>query len=106
MSNTTSKSTKAAALARVQALVAGTKKHFPNGSFTLGNVAYTTATLVQALESLANAIVALNAAQASARDAKSTLTTTPAEQRALESPGQAGEGHRTTTGCAATALYE
>lgn len=78
MSNT-SKSTKAAALALVQALIAGTKKHFPNGSFTLGNVAYTTATLIQALESLANAIVALNAAQASARDAKAALSTTDAK---------------------------
>jgi hypothetical protein len=60
-------------LARVLALIAGTLKHFPNGSFTLGNSAYTTATLVQALQSLADAINALNAVQASAKDAKAAL---------------------------------
>jgi hypothetical protein len=35
-------------LALVQGLISGTQKHFPSGSFTLGNVTYTTATLVQA----------------------------------------------------------
>jgi hypothetical protein len=46
MSSITSKRTKAAALAQVQALIAGTQKHFPSGSFTLGSTAYTTASLV------------------------------------------------------------
>ena len=49
MSRTTS-NTKAAALAHVQALIAGTQKHFPNGSFTLGNTTYTSASLVQVLQ--------------------------------------------------------
>ncbi len=73
MSSTTSKPNKATALTRVQALIAGTQKHFPNESLTLGNTAFTTATLIQALESLANALVALNAAHVSVRDAGMAL---------------------------------
>jgi pyruvate/2-oxoglutarate dehydrogenase complex dihydrolipoamide acyltransferase (E2) component len=73
MSTNTSKPNKAIALTRVQALIAGTEKYFPNGSFTLGNAAYTTATLVQALKSLENAIVALNAAHISVKDAGTAL---------------------------------
>ena len=69
MSQSTSSESKAAALAQVQALIAGTLKHFPSGSFTLGNATFTTATLVQALKSLADAIVQLNAAQLAAKDA-------------------------------------
>jgi hypothetical protein len=69
-SNTiTSTPNKATALARVQALMAGTQKHFPNGSFTLGNTAYTTDTLVQALQGLEHALIVLNAAHASVKDA-------------------------------------
>jgi hypothetical protein len=60
-------------LARVQALIAGTQKHFPSGSFTLGNVAYTTASLVQLFQSLGNAIAATNAAQTSAKDAVAAM---------------------------------
>jgi hypothetical protein len=60
-------------LARVQALIAGMQKHFPSGSFTLGNVAYTTASLVQLLQSLANAIAATNAAQTSAKEAVAAM---------------------------------
>ena len=66
-------SNKAAALAQVQALVAGTLKHFPNGTFTLGNTTYTTATLVEALKNLEQVLVALNAAQANAKDAVTAL---------------------------------
>jgi len=73
MSNTTSKPNKATALARVQALIAGTQKHFPSESFKLGNTAFTTATLIQALESLASALVTLNAAHVSVRDAGMAL---------------------------------
>jgi hypothetical protein len=73
MSSITSKPNKAVALAQVQALVAGTLKHFPNGSFTLGNTAYTTATLVQALQSLEQALGTINAAQTSAKDAVTAL---------------------------------
>jgi len=69
MSSTTSKPTRRTALAQVQALIAGTQKRFPNESFTLGNTAYTTATLTQALQGLAGALAALSAAHASAKDA-------------------------------------
>jgi hypothetical protein len=69
----TKSNTKAAALAAVQALIAGTLKHFPSGSFTLGNTAYTTASLVTLLQSVADAITALNAAQLAAKHALTTL---------------------------------
>jgi hypothetical protein len=60
-------------LALVQGLISGTQKHFPSGSFTLGNVAYTTTTLVQALQGLASAITAVNAARVSLKDAVAAL---------------------------------
>jgi hypothetical protein len=71
MSSTPTKpnTTKAAALARVQALIAGTTKHFPNGSFTLGGTTYTSASLIQVLQGLANAMQARDVAQAGAKDA-------------------------------------
>jgi hypothetical protein len=78
MSIITSSPNKATALARVQALMAGTEKHFPNGSFTLGNTTYTTASLVQALKSLEDALAAVDAAQSGARDAVSALRATEA----------------------------
>jgi ABC-type transporter Mla subunit MlaD len=71
MPSTTSKS-KATVLAAVQALIAGTQKHFPNGSFTLGNTAYTTSSLVALLQSVATALTALNTAQVAAKHALST----------------------------------
>jgi hypothetical protein len=73
MSTITSKQGKASALVRVQAIIAGTEKHFPNGSFTLGNAAYTTASLVQALKVLADALTDLAAAHASIRDGVTAL---------------------------------
>jgi hypothetical protein len=73
MSGTTSKPSKAAALAGVQAIIAGAQRHFPNGSFTLGNVPFTTASLVQLFQTLADAIAAANAAQAAAKDAVAAL---------------------------------
>jgi hypothetical protein len=69
MSSTTSTKTKAAALAHVQALIAGTTKHFPNGSFTIGSTVYTAASLIQVLQGLASAMTAHNAAEAGAKDA-------------------------------------
>ena len=69
MSTITSKHSKAIALAGIQALVAGMQKHFPNGSFMFGNVTYTTASFVQAIQALEDALTAVNAAQATARDA-------------------------------------
>jgi hypothetical protein len=68
MSISTSRS-KAAALAHVQAIIAGTTKHFPNGSFTIGNTTYTSASLIQAFQGLASAIQARNAAATGAKDA-------------------------------------
>jgi hypothetical protein len=53
----------------VQALISGLQKHFPNGSFTFGNVPYTTAALVTLFTSLANAIAAADSAKANAKEA-------------------------------------
>ena len=69
MATSTTNTTKVTLLARVLALIAGTQKHYPNGSFSLLNTTYTTATLVQLLQSLADALNALNAAEASVKDA-------------------------------------
>ena len=66
-------------LARVQALIAGTQKHFPSGQFTLGDATYTTATLVQTLQSLADAFTALDAAHASVKDGVIALRATDAK---------------------------
>jgi hypothetical protein len=57
----------------VQALIAGTQKHFPGGSFTLGKATFTTDSLVKLLGSLATAIQSLNAAQSGAKDARKAL---------------------------------
>jgi hypothetical protein len=73
MSSSTSKASKATVLAQVQAFIAGTQKHAPNGSFTLGGVVYTAASLEQLFQSLSQAIAAVNAAQASAKAAVSAL---------------------------------
>jgi hypothetical protein len=69
MSVNTSRPSKAAALARVQALIAGMQKHFPNGNFTFGKTTYTTDSLTKLFQSLASAIQSLNVAQSSAKDA-------------------------------------
>ncbi len=78
MSTTTSK-TKAAALAHVQALIAGTTKHFPNGQFTIGGTAYTSASLIQVLQNLANAMQAVEAAHAGVKDALAAERATDAQ---------------------------
>jgi hypothetical protein len=75
--STTTKS-KAATLALVQALIAGTQKHIPSGSFTLGGTTYTAASLVPILQGLANAITAVNAVQASAKDTVAAMQGTEA----------------------------
>jgi hypothetical protein len=76
MSTITSVKNKVTTLAHVQAFIAGTQKHFPNGQFTLGNTAYTTASLVQTLQGLADALTALDAAHASVKDGGAALRTT------------------------------
>jgi hypothetical protein len=73
MSNTTSKPTKASTLGHVQALIAGTKQHFPSSTITLGNTAYTTASLVELLQSLADAIAATDTVHAASKEAVSAL---------------------------------
>ncbi len=70
---TASKQSKATALTRVQALIAGTQKHYPNGSLMFGNATHTTAELIQELKSLVDALVALNAAHATVKDAGTAL---------------------------------
>jgi hypothetical protein len=67
------KPSKAQALAHVQALIAGTQKHTPNGSLTFGGTTYPVASLVQLLQGLVAAMASLNAVQASAKDAMSAL---------------------------------
>jgi hypothetical protein len=79
MSGTKSSSTKAATLAHVQALIAGTQKHFPNGSFMLGKAQFTTATLVTLFQSMADAIVALSNAHASVKAAVLALKANEAQ---------------------------
>jgi hypothetical protein len=69
MSSTTSNLTKAQALAQVQALIAGTQKHLPTGSFTIGSTTYTAAALIQVLQSLVDAMTKRNAAVTGAKDA-------------------------------------
>jgi hypothetical protein len=73
MSSSSSKSSKAAIVAQVQAFIAGTQKHTPNGQFTLGGTTYTAATLGQLFQSLADAIKAVDEAQASATAAVSAF---------------------------------
>jgi hypothetical protein len=68
MSSTTSK-TKAAALAHVQAIIAGMTKHSPSSTFTIGGTTYTTASLIQVFQGLVNAMTARDGAQAGAKDA-------------------------------------
>ena len=75
----TKSNSKATALARVQALIAGTQKRFPNESITIGKTVYTTESLVQLFQSLSAAITALNTAQASAKDAGTALAAVEAK---------------------------
>src|SRR5271165_5718576 len=63
MSGTTSRVSRAAALAHVQAIIAGLQKHLSGQSFMIGNVAFTTASLVLLLQSLADAIAGVITAQ-------------------------------------------
>jgi ABC-type transporter Mla subunit MlaD len=88
MSNTSSKETKAETLASVQALIAGTNKHFPNGNINFGNATYAASALVQLLQSLADAINATNAAELTAKDALA------AEQTATAKVGPVVAGYK------------
>jgi len=65
----TNKNTKASLEQRIRGLIAGTQKHAPNGSLTLGSATYTTPALVQLLTSLGDALDAVDAAKASWEEA-------------------------------------
>jgi hypothetical protein len=56
-------------LARVQALIAGTEKHFSNLSFTFGGTTYTAASITQVLQGLADTMLARDVAKIGAKDA-------------------------------------
>jgi hypothetical protein len=71
--------TKAQLVAELQALITGLQKQFPNGKFTLNNTAFTTKTLVQAIQRLIAAINAVNTVQAEEKTAVETLRTTKAQ---------------------------
>lgn len=73
--NITSQPTKSAALAQVQALIAGTTKTFPNATLTFGNASVQSSSIIQDLQNLEKAMLALNAAESNAKDAMSALRT-------------------------------
>jgi hypothetical protein len=77
--SSTNSTTKATTLAHVQALIAGTQKHFPTAQFTFGGITYTAASLVPLLQSVADAITAVNALQASAKEAVAAMQGTEAK---------------------------
>jgi hypothetical protein len=104
MSTTNSIRNKATTLAQMQALMAGTQKHFPNGSFTFGNAAHTTASILETLKGLEDALTAVDAAQASARDAVNALRA--AEATAAPLLRDYRNFLRVTFGAAATPLAE
>jgi hypothetical protein len=70
---TVAKPNKASALTGIRALIAGTQKHTPTGSLTFGGATYTSATLVQLLQSLVDAMTAHDEAEASAKDLLAAL---------------------------------
>jgi hypothetical protein len=76
-----SKPNKAAALATLRALIAGTQKHTPTGSLTFGNATYTSASLVQLVQSLVDAMTAIDEAEAHAKDLMATLRDVAARVR-------------------------
>jgi len=67
------KPTKAEVLAGVQGLIAGTQKHFPTGSLTVGNVAYAPSVLIALFQSVIDAMNKQTAAQVSEKDATAEL---------------------------------
>lgn len=70
--------TKAAVLAHVQAVIAGTQKHFPNGTLTFGNATIASADLVKTLQGRIESLTALVAAQKGAKDALTAARATAA----------------------------
>ncbi len=70
---TRTKQDKAKQLTGLQALITGTRKHFPSGTLTIGNATITPDALVQVLQSLIDGMIKQNAAQQSAKDALTEL---------------------------------
>jgi hypothetical protein len=68
------KVTKATLEQRIRGLIAGTQKHPPTGSLTVGGGTYTATALVQLLQSLADALAAVDSAKASWQDALKNAT--------------------------------
>jgi len=68
------KVTKATMEQRIRGLVAGTQKHPPTGPLTVGGATYTATVLVQLLQSLADALAAVDSAKASWQDALKNAT--------------------------------
>jgi hypothetical protein len=66
--------TKASLAQRIRDLIAGTQKHSPNGSLTFGGQSFTEQSLVQALQSLADALAKVDAARANWQEALKHLT--------------------------------
>jgi len=71
--SSTVKPTKAKTLAGVQALIAGTQKHLPTGSFTIGNATYSASSLIAAFQGLVDAMAKQDDAKATAKDALTAL---------------------------------
>jgi hypothetical protein len=61
---------------RVQDLIVGTQKHPPTGSLTIGGKAFTSASLVQVLQSLVDALSAVDVAEANWKGALQKLEET------------------------------
>jgi hypothetical protein len=68
-----SKNNKVTLAKRALDLVAGTQKHTPNGSFTIGSAAFTAANLVQLFQGLADAIAKVDVAKAGWEDALTSM---------------------------------
>jgi hypothetical protein len=75
----TIKTKKSVALVQLQSFAAGLQQHFPGGSLMLGNTSYTIAALVQSIQTLCGAIMALDAAQAQVSQAVTDLRATNAQ---------------------------
>ena len=79
--STTGKVTKVTLAQHVRDLIAGTRKHSPNGQLTLGGETFTAPTLIQTLQSLGDALSMVDTAKASWKDALKNLADVKAKVR-------------------------
>jgi hypothetical protein len=79
MTSSNIKASYSATSAQLQALISGLQKQLPSGSFTLVSTAYTTATLVTALQGSIDALTAVVAAHAGVKAALAALATEQAK---------------------------